>query len=875
MALASGTRLGDYEILTLLGAGGMGEVYRAKDTKLGRDVALKILPASFTTDPERVARFHREAQVLASLNHPHIAQIHGLDDADGTQFLVLELVDGESLDKRIARGRMPVDEALGIAKQIAEALEAAHEKGIIHRDLKPANIALTKNGQVKVLDFGLAKAVETTGGSVELTNSPTITSHAMMTRVGMVLGTAAYMAPEQTKGNPADKLSDIWAFGCVLYEMLVGTRPFVADDVTSTMAAILERAPSWTDVPPATPLPITRLLERCLQKSPRRRLHDIADARIELEDVLSGAASTTGQPAASVAARPHYVVAAAAAIAGAAVVAAIWLMLRPVIVPAAIARLQIVLPEPMESSGGVLAVSPDGRRIVYSTGSAGRDQLFIRDLDQFESKPVVGSEHAVTATFSPDGQWIAFVADRKVKKVAVSGGTPRTVHETVDEPGLNWTADQSILFNPGTATGIWRVSADGGEASALTMTGARDNMHRFPELLPNGKGVLYAAQGGVSDDQVFVQSLESHQSRLIAKGTAPHYLQSGHVVYVDSGTLYAVRFDQERMEAIGSPKAVIEGIRQTSSGVSLIGVSRSGSALAYVAAGAGPRNNELVWVDHDGNEQTTGAAGKPYAQPRLSPDGRYVVTSLRGDAEDLWLYDLARGASSRLTAKGSSSFPVWSPDGRRLALSVGRNDIIVRALDGSTADRRIVTGDIPNYPFSWSPDSRTIAYVAVQPRTLQDVWAVTVDGGKTQPVLTSPFREGAPVFSPDGHWIAYVSDESGRNEIYVSPFPGPGEKAAVSTDGGSEPVWARTSATLFYRTGDAMMAVDVTTSPALTVSRARVLFKKPYERSIALWPNYDVTSDGRRLLMVKGNDAERSSAYVNVVVNWIEELRGS
>jgi Tol biopolymer transport system component len=873
VALSPGIRLGFYDIISRLGAGGMGEVYRARDTKLGRDVALKILPDTFTHDPERLARFRREAQVLASLDHPHIGAIYGLDEANSQQFLVLELVDGESLDRRIARGPIPVDEALVIAKQIAEALEAAHERGIIHRDLKPANIALTRDGSVKVLDFGLAKATEPgSGPSLEVTNSPTITTPAMMTGIGVILGTAAYMSPEKAKGRPADKRSDIWAFGCVLYEMLVGTRPFAAEDVTGTMAAILERAPVWSALPRHTLPAVRRLLERCLSKNPHRRLHDIADARIEIEDALTTPALAADEARTAGSRLRIAMVAIPAAVAGAVIAASVITLRSVAPIPKTITRLQVALGQPIESGGGVVALSPDGRRIVYSTGVPGYDQLFVRDVDEFESRPITGSERAVTATFSPDGQWIAFVADRKLKKVALSGGAPRTVHETVDEPGLSWTSEQSILFNPGTATGIWRVSADGGEAQALTTSGAHDNMHRFPELLPNGKGVLYAAQGGVSDDQVFVQSLSTHQSRLLTKGSAPYYLPTGHLVYVDAGTLYAVRFDQDRMETIGSPKAVVEGIRQTASGASPIGFSQAGTTV-YVAAAGGPRTNELVWVDGGGHEQLTGASGKPYAQPRLSPDGRYVVTSLRGDAEDLWIYDLTRGASSRLTSKGSSSFPVWSPDGRRLALSVGRNDIYIRLHDGTAPDQRLVTGTVPNYPFSWSPDGRTLAYVSVNATTLQDIWVVTLDDRKTRPVFASPFREGAPVFSPDGRWMAYVSDESGRNEIYVTPFPGPGEKAAVSTDGGSEPVWPRGGKTLFYRNSDEMMAVEIATSPALSVGKARVMFRKPYERSIALWPNYDATPDGLRLLMVKGNDASPAPSFLNVVLNWAQELK--
>jgi len=870
MPLRTGTRLGAYEILSAIGAGGMGEVYRARDQKLNRDVALKVVSEAFTADPDRLARFKREAYVLASLNHPNIAAIYGLEEADGVRALVLELVEGPTLADRIADGPIPFDDAWSIAKGIAEALETAHEQGIVHRDLKPANIKLRTDGTVKVLDFGLAKAIApVSGSSANVMASPTITSPAM-TELGVILGTAAYMAPEQAKGRVADKRADIWAFGCVLYEMLTGAHPFVADDVTSTMAAILERTPIWSALPAATPSSIHRLLRRCLEKNPQRRLHDIADARIEIEDAISTPTPLVDARR-TASASTLAIVGAIAIMVGVVVGVGTMRMRSAPSVAASMARLQVVLPEPIAPSGGVVALSPDGRRMVYSTGSSNYDQLFIRDLDQFDSKPVAGSEHAVTATFSPDGEWVAFVADRKLKKVRLSGGTPRSVHEPVDEPGLSWTTERSILFNPGTATGIWRVSEDGGDAQQVTASGARDNMHRFPELLPNGKAILYTAQGGVSDDNIVVQVLATHEARVLASGTAPHYLATGHLTYVASGTLYSVRFDLEMLQTIGSPRAIVEGVRQTSAGVALFDVSRNGT-LVYVPADAGPRSNQLVWVYADGTEQSTGATGKMYAQPRLSPDGKHVITSLRGDAEDLWLYDLTRGASSRLTAKGSSSFPVWSPDGKRVALSFGRNDIFVRTLDGSAPEQKVLTGRVPSYPFSWSPDGQTLAYVSVDAKTLQDIWVLNLTDRKPQPFLTSPFREGAPVFSPDGRWIAYVSDESGRNEVYVSPFPGPGEKQAISTNGGSEPVWPRAGKELFYRSGDAVMAAQVTTSPTLSVTKPRVVFRKPYERSIALWPNFDSSADGKDLLMVKGSDAAPAPSFINVVLNWSEEL---
>jgi len=872
-SVLTGRHLGVYQILSPIGVGGMGEVYRARDTRLGRDVAIKILPQAFTADPDRLARFEREARVLASVNHPNIAMIHGVEDAQGIRALVMELVDGPTLAERLAERRLPIGEALVIARQIAEALEAAHDKGIVHRDLKPANIKLTPGGIVKVLDFGLAKVVTQRGDDAE-SLSPTMSVER--TREGLIVGTVAYMSPEQAAAKPVDKRTDLWAFGVVLFEMLSGRQPFDGETVTHVIAAVLTKEPDWTLLPSATPSIVRRLLRRCLEKDPRRRLHDIADARLEIDDAIAAPAMDALAPAGRFGRRTT-----AAIVVTALASAALGWYLKPsgvssTKVASGPARFLIALSEPMTETEGVLVISRDGRRVAYAAGPEGRQQLFVREIDQFESKVVPETEGVVSAAFAPDGQSIAFVAARKLRTVSLSGGTPLTLRDRVDGAGVSWTADQAILYNPGTATGIWRISTGGGEAVRVTQPGPKDNEQRFAEVLPNGNGLLFSARGGVTDDQVYVESLRTHEQRALVKGFAPHYLPTGHLVYVQGGTLFAVRFDAERFETEGTPVTLLEGIRQARSGQPLISYSDVGS-IVYLPTNAEAGSNALVWVDRAGVEQPAGASGRPYAQPRLAPDGGRLVASLRGNTEDLWLIDLARGTSSRLTAESNTSFPVWTRDGRRLTLASakeGSYSIYWRPVDGSAPDERLLSGDWPNYPFSWSPDSKVLAFVSINPTTLQDIRVLNVDQkGASKPFLETQFREGAPAFSPDGKWIAYVSDESGRLEIYVRPFPGPGEKWPISLEGGNEPVWPRNGRELFYRAGDTMMVVDVQTTPTFSAGKPRKLFERTYERSLALWANYDASSDGQRLLMVRQENASARATHINIVLNWLDELR--
>jgi len=876
MALSPGLRLGVYEITATLGAGGMGEVYRATDTKLGRSVAIKVLPGDFASDPERSARFQREAKLLASLNHPNIASLYGMDEASGRHFMVMELVEGPTLADRIASGRIPVDEALRLAGQIADALDSAHERGVIHRDLKPANIKLTDEGHVKVLDFGLAKLVVAAEGSGEWNgpraalnpdDSPTITTPAM-TRAGIILGTAAYMSPEQASGRPADRRGDVWAFGCVLFEMLTGTRAFPGQGVTETLVAILERQPDWSRLPATTPPHVRWLLERCLEKDRRQRLRDIADARPDLDGRRGPDIPASGRSA-----RTRNVAVAAAVLLALAAGVVGW-RFKPAPPPAtaapAVARLEIVPREGLADGGSVVALSPDGRRLAYAGIAGGRPQLFIRELDQFESKPVAGTGGVTQAAFSPDGQSLVFVADRKIRRLTLAGGAPITLREGVDGTGLSWPTERTIFFNSGLASGISRLAADGSTIEVVTTAGDSTDQNVNPDLI-NDSSLLFTSLGGVNDQRLCVVALAGGEKKCLFQGGNGRFIDGSYLAWLQAGTLFAARFDPARLAVRGNAVAVLEGVKQAREN-GVITYSRAGT-LAYVPA-EGPPQKTLVWVDRAGNERPASTAARDYSQPRLSPDGRRVAVTVSAGTEDVWLYDFERTTLDRFTI-GSGAFPVWAPDGRTVTFASrkgGAYDIYRKPVDGG-ADELLVSGDGTKYPFSWSADSQTIAYVQVNPKTFQDMWLFGRADGKPRAFLASEFREGAPSLSPDGRWAAYVSDESGRPEIYVRAVPGPGSKWTISSDGGMEPVWTRNGRQIFYRRGDAIYAVDVQTAPTFSAGRARKLFEKHYVPSSAFWPNYDVSADGSSLLMIRDISQPAGLPRINVVLNWFQELR--
>jgi len=862
--------------------GGMGEVYRATDTNLKRQVAIKVLPEEVAGDADRLARFRREAEVLASLNHPNIAAIHGLEKSDGRTALVMELVEGSTLADRIERGQVPVDEALSIARQIAEALEAAHEQGIIHRDLKPANVKVRPDGTVKVLDFGLAKAMEPVAAlraSTEqpATASPTITT-AAMTQAGVILGTAAYMSPEQASGRAVDRRTDIWAFGCVLYEMLTGRRAFGGATSLEVMAAVLERDVDWTALPPATPARVRVALRRTLEKDPRRRLHDIADARIEFDDRTTYQPEVPAQAGAMTSARWLAALVVTAIVVGVVAGSLAWYV-KPTSGDAfgarGATRFELVTEAPVRADPSVaLAASPDGRRIAYvATSGDNRRSLYLRDLDldQFEAHEISDTDGATGPAFSPDGNFIAFEADGQIKKVAVAGGAVLPLCTCSGAEGPSWESNDSILFARQTS-GIWRVSARAGEPSQVTMLRPGEFAHTFPQILPGGKALLYSSSpNGMMTPRIFVESLlDSGERREVGQGAGARYLPSGHLVYTQSGRLLAVPFDRERFEPTGEPTVVRQGIQEAPFGAPQITYSDGGS-IAYLPA-TGGNQQTLVWVDGTGREDPVAVLRHNSSMPRIAPDGRRVLVMSEGD---VWLYDLTRrGDGNRLTFDGENSYPVWDPAGAGFAYrseSTDPPELRIKPLDG-TPERPVPTEQGADIPLSWSRDG-FLAAVAVTSDTANDIWVhrLDADGGATL-FKGSRFREGAPTFSSDGRMIAFVSDQSDRLDVYMRAFPGPGQDLPVSIGGGNEPVFARQAGRLFFRQGDAMMVADISTEAAADLGEPRVFFEGQYDQSNASWPNYDVAPDGERLLMIK-RDAPEASTRINVVLDWVEELR--
>jgi serine/threonine-protein kinase len=703
------------------------------------------------------------------------------------------------------------------------------------------------------------------------------------THEGMLVGTIAYMSPEQARGQAIDKRTDIWAFGCVLFEMLAGRAPFAGNTPTDTLAAIVERDPPWHALPSDLPPIVIDVLRRCLAKDPRRRFHDLADVRLQLEDAL------TAPVAVAVPERPRtWLAMVIGLIAGVAAAAAVALIVRgsatPTTEAAKVTRFRINPDQPLDEQTcasvncgeSVLALSPDGRQTVYAAGAKGAEQLYLRSLDQFDSRPIAGTTGGLGPTFSPDGQMIAFIADHKLETVPLSGGTPTVLIDSIDGRGLCWATDGNVYYNPGPATGIWRVPAHGGTPTAVTSIAA-EFQDRFPDVLPDVSAVLFSASSRVGEEHIFVQSMRSGERRVIGTGFSPHYLASGHLVYVESGRLMAVRFDPVHLEVRGTPMVVIDGIEQSTWETPQVAFSQSGT-LVYMPATASAGGNELVWVSLDGQaESAIPRAGRAYTWPRVSADGRMIAAGIRGIPTDVWQYDITRETWSRFTVDGNSEFPVWSPDGRRLIYSTGKlgpTEILAKPLDNSAAETSLARGD-QIVPFSFTPDGKTLVYVVVDPKTLPDLWTLNMDDpAGRRPFLQTPFREGGPAFSPDGHWIVYVSDESGRSEVYVRPFPGPGQKWTISTNGGTEPIWPRKSEQIFYRNGDAMMAVDVKTTPEFSASKPRRLFEQAFERSDAYWPDYDATPDGRRLLMLRDiTQPHTALRQIDVVLNWFDELK--
>ena len=826
----------------------MGEVYRAIDTNLKRAVAIKVLPTSVAADAERLARFQREAELLASLNHPHIAAIYGLEDADGAKALVLELVEGPTLADRIAQGPIPLDEAIPIARQIAEAVEAAHEQGIIHRDLKPANIKLRSDGTVKVLDFGLAKALDPAPASIDASQSPTITSPAM-TRMGVIMGTAAYMSPEQARGKTVDKRSDIWAFGCVLYEMLIGRRAFEGEDISDTLANVLKIDPNWQALPAEVPAAIRALLRRCLDKDRRTRVADISTALFVLDEAaglrgaVEGPAEVGPYVRGEVSRWRRVVPATGALIVGGAIVGgAVWWSMRtasPAVVRTTIATTESTA---LVTAGGVrdVAITPDGSRIVYH----GTNQLLVRVLNQIEPDVLGGLGTPTNPFISPDGQWIGFADGQRLKKVAITGGPPVTI-APVDGVlrGATWGPDGTIVFaTDATVTGLQRVSAAGGEPAVLTKPDSErgDRDHLWPEFLPGGGAVLftiYPAIGGPDNAQVAVLDLKTGASKVLVRGGShAHYVPTGHLVYGVAGTLRAVPFDLERLEPTGTPAPVLEGVWTTPLGAANFAVAANGS-LVYVAGLARPfSRNTIASVDRQGRvSPLPGVPPDLYRDVRVSPDGARLALATRTDVST---YEFARATLSRLTTDPAEDrSPLWTSDGQRIVFTsrrAGYLELFSRQADGTGADERLLSRAknlIDLHADGWSPDGSHVLFTEVSPASPINQCAIgetPIERSSDVRVLVkSDFCSQFSALSPNRLWMAYQSNVGGREEIYVERYPELGSKQQISTDGGVRPLWSRNGRELFFGglDGRQMFVVPVQSGTTLVAGRPQVLFE--------------------------------------------------
>jgi Tol biopolymer transport system component len=884
--LFAGARLGPYEILSALGAGGMGEVYRARDTRLHRDVALKVLPEGFALDPDRLARFRREAQVLASLNHPNIGAIHGLEETDPSTSsgqavcaLVLELVEGPTLADRIAQGPMPVDEALAIAQQIADALEAAHEQGVVHRDLKPANIKVRPDGAVKVLDFGLAKALgneagPSTGTPAIVTNSPTLSM--AMTGAGVILGTAAYMAPEQARGKVVDRRADIWAFGVVLYEMLTGKTLFTGETASDTLASVLKEQPDVDRLP----WQVRRLLRSCLEKDPRKRLRDIGDMRLLLNEPPPRDDAATTQSS-----RVRLLPWALAGVFLAAAAAVAFVHFRESAPTPRNARFQMGTPD--KTSLIAFRVSPDGRFLAFSAseaggGAGGVRRLWVRPLDSLEARVLAGTDGAGQMFWSPDSAFLGFFAQGKLKKVRVTGGPPEALCDALNSGRGSWSRDGTIIFAPGPVEPIYRVPAAGGVPIAVTRLAAAES-HYTPEFLPDGRRFLFWVTGTAEPDArgIYVGSLDGTAPIRILRDdstSTPVYAppaessRSGHLLFQRENTLMAQPFDPERVQVTGDVFPIAEPVGQ---------FSVSGNGVLAYAYGVGWQagSSELVWLDRTGKELESAGPPGIYNNFRLSPDEKRIAFDRSGPsvpAPDIWVLDAVRGVTSRLTFDtAADNLPIWSPDGLRVLFPARRGgafDLYIQGATGAGQEEPLIKMGTPSgWGSDWSQDGRFVLYQRPGTTTGQDLWIAPQAGDRNPfPYLQAPFNEQNGVFSPDGRWIAYVSDESGRNEVYVQAFPLSTEKRQISTTGGSDPAWRKDGTELFYLAADRnLMTTPVKAGGAMfEPGTPKALFQVPGNVTRR---SYAAGSTGQRFL-VSRPVGEVANTPVTVVMNWQAEL---
>jgi serine/threonine-protein kinase len=901
MALTPGTRLGHYEIAEQIGAGGMGEVYRAIDTNLKRAVAIKVLPDALAADVERLARLRREAEVLASLNHPHIAQIYGLEKSEGSTALVLELVDGPTLADRIVVGPLPLEEALPIARQIAEALEAAHEQGIVHRDLKPANIKLRPDGQVKVLDFGLAKLATgelAPSGAAALTASPTLTVHATM--LGVILGTAAYMSPEQAKGKTVDRRSDIWAFGVVLCEMLTGRRMYDAETAAETLARIIEREPDLSALPSTTPPSVRTVLERCLTKDPRARLQAIGEARILLDRAITHPQSA---PVADGSVQRRSRVGLPWTVAGVLASALIAMLgaWAPWRVPPASSSTKVYGQigadvSLMTDIGTAAVLSPDGELLVFAaqTDVGQPSRLYVRRLTQLQATPLSGTDDARSPFFSPDGKWIAFFAGGKLKKVAVTGGPVSTLTDAPAGRGGSWAEDNTITFQPeisAATSSLARVSSEGGKAD-LFSTETRGRA-RFPQVLAGGAGVLYTRSAGNGSADVVIER-SGGERKVVLQGAYGRYLPSGHLVYLQESTLFAVAFDIEQLEVIGRPVPVIEGVMAAPRGTSgaQFAMSETGT-LVYVPEPTTANDQPIMWMDSSGTLTPLLAKPTNWSNPRFSPDGRKLAFEIIDASAKISIYDVVRGTLDPLTFERDTrdTGPAWTPDGQRVTFLSNRDNATVRNLYWKRADntgsvQRLTVSNFEQFSGSWHLSGKVLAFGQQSRDTNPDIWILPMEGdeksgwkpGTPKVFVNTIANEGYPMFSPDGRWLAYTSNETRTTEVYVRAYPGPGGPWQVSSGGGRSPAWSRTKPELFFTTGDGqiMVASYRAEGDAFQRDQPRLWSEKRFlQRPGSDDRTLDLHPDGTRFAVAADTESQVAAKQDKIVFvfNFFDELR--
>jgi Tol biopolymer transport system component len=899
MTIAAGTRLGPYEVLSQIGAGGMGEVYSAHDTKLGREVAIKVLPEAYALDAVRLARFQREAKMLASLNHPNIATIHGLEQSGDTSYLVMELVSGDMLAERVKAGPIPVEEALKIAVQIAEALEAAHEKGIIHRDLKPANVKVTPEGKVKVLDFGLAKAFAGDTSTEDIGNSPTLSMAATMQ--GVILGTAAYMSPEQARGKSVDKRTDIWAFGCVLYELLTGKQAFHGEDITEILAAVVLKEPAFDALPANISPSIRVLLQRCLRKDRRQRTPDAATIRIEIEDAIAapkGSGATQAAPATRVWRDRLAWPVVAGVLALIAIALAVVLVLR---VPKPTQPMRLSAEMGADASlytaaGPAAILSPDGTRLALAaTGSDQKRRIFVRSLDQLQATALSGTENARDPFFSPDGQWIGFFADGKLKKISVQGGAAVTLCDAPNDRGGSWGDDGTIAFEPDAQVALSKVPSAGGTPQPLTTLDKQTGevTQRWPQVLPGSKAILFTSntpRTNYEDADIAVYSMASGKQKTVQRGGYyGRYLASGHLVYIHQGTLFAVPFDLKRLEVTGEPAPILEGVGTNSTGGAQLSFSETGN-LVYVTGGSGGQSISIYWMDHEGKFTPLRETPGNYVNPAFSPDGKRLALEISdGKRSDIWVYEWERDTLTRLSFAGEANgYPVWTPDGQRITYSSREKGGVlslwwIRA-DGSGSPQRLTESKNIEYPRSWRPDGKVLAFTQLNPSTNFDIMTLPIEGdeksgwkpGEPKPFVNSAFAEVQPAFSPDGRWLAYSSNESGDYELYVRPFPGPGGKWQISTGGGGYPKWSRDGKELYYRTLDNKIMVANYTASGDSLRADKPQLWSPGQVADLGPGNYtfDLHPAGKRFAVLKTPGTEQAAAVnkVSFIFNYFDEI---